>query len=239
MYKLISAIVLMGSVSLALCTSSPAIAVGNIDQSVSGTLNWNSGLTSTQSVGQTFTAGISGQLDRVTIDIGKSGTPGTFFLEIFEVSGGFPTGNALASQAVSETLVTNTISTVIVDFTSPATIVSGTRYALFLRAPSAVSGGMMSPSSSYSVGVENNPLSSEGIIYNTGSWSSSANDARFATYVTPIVVPVVSSPSTTPVSPPETLATTGIDLVWITTIGLMTLALGLLGLKSGAKRNAK
>jgi hypothetical protein len=27
--------------------------------------------------------------------------------------------------------------------------------------------------------------------------------------------------------------------VWITTIGLMTLALGLLGIKSGAKRNAK
>lgn len=185
-----------------------AQAFGTIDQSVTGTRNWNSGLnSSTLYLGQVFTAGTSGLLDRVTLDISKDGTPGSFSVEIWNTSASLPTTVTSATASVSDSLVGGSPTTVIVDFTTPVSVDAGTQYALVLRAPAIVSGGGMmdGPYSNFKWYTENNPLATGNPVRssNSGSsWTSElASDYRFATYVSPAPTP---PPTPTPTPTPTT-----------------------------------
>ena len=80
---------------------------------------------------QTFTAGITGRLDRANLLLQPvSGSPGPLTVEIRRVSGGCPASAALAAAMVSESRIPGGQSWVSVPFTSPAPVISGKRYAI-------------------------------------------------------------------------------------------------------------
>ena len=92
-------------------------------------------------MGQTFTAGLSGELSSVTIFL-KNGGAATEDLSvaISAVSGGLPSGTALATQSVANAGVPATEGAVAVTFEAPATIVAGTEYAILVASPASASG---------------------------------------------------------------------------------------------------
>lgn len=185
-------------------TSAPAAhALGDLDQTVTGIAPNTTGVNSNQTIGQVFTAGRSGLLDRVSLDLRKTGTPGVLNVSLFEVTNGYPAGTALATQAVAAASVSSSFSLVVVDFTSPATVVSGTQYALVLEAPTSTYTygfmGMPASGGDFAWGAENNPLATGFAVFYVGSsWSNSSGDFRFSTYVTaaaPPTPPAQNSPA--------------------------------------------
>lgn len=196
-----------------------AYAVGDLDQSVSGSTPNSTVVSSSQAVGQIFTAGRTGLLDRITIDVRKEGTPGELNVLLFEVSGGLPSGTALASQVVAANEVTTTMGAVTVNFSSPASITTGVQYAILLESPNSTLTFdmfmMRAVGGQYSWGAENNPLANGSAVFrSSGSWSSSSGDFRFSTFVTSApATPAVGSsaqPQTSSVNQTgATLAETG------------------------------
>ena len=115
-----------------------------VDQSVGtsvGDLDGFSWVYSGQSTGQTFTAGLSGELTSVTIFL-KNGGAATEDLSvaISAVSGGLPSGTALATQSIANAGVPATEGAVKVTFEAPATVVAGTEYAILVSSPANASG---------------------------------------------------------------------------------------------------
>ena len=166
----------------------PAHAVGTQDQVAAGVAQGSTVINSTQALGQTFTAGRSGSLDRIAVDIQKNGSPGILNVAIFDVVSGSLSGSALATQSVADTGVSTTMSTISVDFASPATVVSGNQYAIVLVAPNAQSYNMMNPfapTGSYAWSNVGNPLASETGFVSRTPWQVLSNDFAFITYVTP------------------------------------------------------
>lgn len=177
-----------------------ANAVGDLDQSVTGTSPGGTGIQSSQSVGQIFTAGRTGLLDRVTLELRKTGTTGALTVSVFAVASNFPSGTALATQQVAATEVGASWGVVIVDFATPATVTAGTEYAILVEAPTtSYTYSMMGPPMGgfYDWASENDPLATGFSIFRvSGSWSSSAGDMRFATYVTAPNPPTQQAPQT-------------------------------------------
>lgn len=188
-----------------------ATAVGTLDQQATGTsTRWYYNMNNV-SVGQVFTAGATGQLDRVTIDVlsFQGATTAPLVVNVFEVDGsGFPTGTSLASASVAQTSIPATVSTVAFDFSTPASVQSGTAYAL-----------VFTTSGSGEYHFENAttvPAGAKGIkpgVGNTG-WQNYVDTGvtpnqtsfRFATYVTP----GSSSPTPSATEDP-TLVRTGME----------------------------
>ena len=184
-----------------------AHAVGDLDQSVTGTSPSSTGIQSTQSVGQIFTAGRSGLLDRVTLELRKTGSTGAITVSVFNVVNNLPSGTALATQQIAAASVGTSWAVVTVDFAAPATVAAGTQYAIFLEAPTtSYTYSMMAPPTGgfYDWASENNPLATGYSVFRVNSsWSSSAGDMRFATYVTAPTPPAQNSPqqgNTQPIS---------------------------------------
>jgi hypothetical protein len=148
------------ALAASLFSATSAFAVGTLDQSNSN--DGEDGVTIVY-VGtdpaQLFTAGISGELDRVTLDLSKNGSTGSFYVEIFATTLGVKTGTALASESRPDSDIPNLMGNVTIDFTTPALVTAGTVYALVLRAP-------------------NTDMDA---IY----WGYGAGQQFFATYVTP------------------------------------------------------
>lgn len=155
----------------------PAMAAGTIDQSVTSNTGSNYYFDSRFTPGQTFTAGASGLLSTVTVDLAREGDPGVFIVEVFAVSGGLPDGPALASESMLQASVATVTQSVTVDFASPASMINGVQYAIVVRAPSAAGSNL------YLWGVGGEALSGEGSVFYSGSWRTSTDDFRFATYV--------------------------------------------------------
>jgi hypothetical protein len=111
--------------------ATPAMAAGQVDQQqldTSGGGVW-AGVTS---LAQTFTAGATGDLDSVAL-APVDGFPITgYALEIRTVSDGAPTTTVVASQPISGDVVNGWVTTT---FTSPASVVPGTKYAIVLTPP--------------------------------------------------------------------------------------------------------
>lgn len=167
--------------------AAPAFAIGAQDQTASGTQAGGTIINSTQSLGQTFTAGKSGLLDRVTLNLQKSGTAGVLNVAIYTVVSGSLSGSALATQSVAETSVSAVMSTINVDFSSPATVIANTQYAIVVAAPNAQPYNMMNPMApqgSYSWSNVGDPLSSETGFVSRTPWTIQANDFAFTTFVT-------------------------------------------------------
>lgn len=229
--------------AVTLVVAAPALALGTLNQSISGqsSNSWTS-IFATQSVGQTFSANSSGLLDRVTLELSRNtaGT-GAFTVEIFAVANGLPTGSALASQSMAESAVTTSRSTVIVDFSTPATVSMGNWYAVVVRAPSAT-GNLRYRW--YGPGYDLVPNLSA--VADTGSgWFVDITDVYFETYVTavqPTSTPSASSTGSSSASATvdaaadtaPTLASTGADLLPLALSALAALGVGALALRRRA-----
>jgi hypothetical protein len=86
--------------------------------------------------GQTFTAGLSGALDQVDLNLFKDVAGCVATLEIRAVSGGVPTSTVLASTQVDPTTIaTSPGGFVPITFAAPASVSAGTQYAYVLTAP--------------------------------------------------------------------------------------------------------
>ncbi len=114
-----------------------AVPVQTLDQSYSLWGSFYSGLNSSQSMGQSFTAGLSGPLSRIAVGITSYGIVTRVTAEIYATEAGNATGPALASTFIVGTTVP-TVSggaLTVFDFASPASVVAGSQYVIVLTTP--------------------------------------------------------------------------------------------------------
>ena len=132
-------------------TAAPGAFASSADQLSQGTVNATTTSVSGNQTGQTFTAGITGQLTEIVIGelAQAAGGMGPLAVEIYETNiAGLPVGAPLATQVVPVSSVPSSGSagSVTVTFTSPATVVAGTMYAFALVPQSGgLSVGVVSP----------------------------------------------------------------------------------------------
>lgn len=238
----LSGLIALLAATLGLLPAVSASAVGNLDQQATGTSTRWYYIMNNVPLAQVFTAGVSGQLDRISIDAFsfQSATTAPLVASIYSVDvSGFPTGSSLSSASVSQTQIPGTVSTVVFDFSSPATVSAGTAYAIvfsttgsgeyhFENATSVPAGAKGVKPGSGNVGWQN---------YIDSGVSPNQTSFRFATYVSPIASP---SPSASSSSASPNLANTGMDSTGVTQAGVMAAGLllaGILGLFFATSRS--
>jgi hypothetical protein len=178
-----------------LAVPAPADAGGTLDQS-------QTALTCCQYVygsaylAQSFTAGLSGQLDQVDVFLTHPyyGTPGPLTLEIRTLSGGVPSATVLASEEVSS-VPDGWLS---VTLNPTLSVSAGAQYAIVLSAPSGDPyGGFYSW-----YGNGSNPYGGGQWLrtFDSGaSWQALSDaDAGFKTYVSTNLPPSCSDVSASP-----------------------------------------
>jgi len=139
--------------------------------------------TATIKVGQTFLAGITGNLTSCKFYIQKVGSPtGNIFATLYATSGGAPTGSAIATGDNVDVSTIGSAAFEVKEFTfsTPYGISSGTTYAIMLE-------GDYTPSTTVHVRVgldSSSPTYTNGATYYYGtSWTTQAWDTCFYTYV--------------------------------------------------------
>lgn len=129
---------LLTTYSLLVLGASPSLATGTLDQQA----DWRQGGSNVhpgQTMAQTFTAGLTGDMDTVSVAMGFQDDPcaNDVTLEVRDMTGSNPfTGTLLGSATFSTSLVTSSWTSptwVSITLASPVTVVSGTQYALVLR----------------------------------------------------------------------------------------------------------
>jgi hypothetical protein len=137
---------------LAAFVSPAGAAGGSLDQSQT---NFNASLAfgGVRQAAQTFTAGLSGNLDQVDVHVrfveppsppepefpGPPCTRGSgITVEFRTAMGGTPTDTTLSSASVPALSVPTTFGFVSATFPAPAAVTAGTQYALVLSAPDAI-----------------------------------------------------------------------------------------------------
>jgi hypothetical protein len=171
--------------ALILGVASPASA-GTLDQEQSAG-NSSLAIDSTQSLAQSFTAGLSGSLDQVDLSLTAFGTPSAATnVQIRNFSAGLPGDSVLASTSVPASGVSGTGGFVSFHFATPAPVSTGTQYALV-----AYSASVFPDDDAWSLGSGTNPYSRGNVFMTSNSppsapWSSNTtNDLAFRTYVAP------------------------------------------------------
>lgn len=157
---------------------------------------------STHSKAQTFTAGLTGQLDQVDLAISGAGSPTTpLTVQIRDGSATAPGTAVLATASVPTSAVTGNESWVPITFNSPASVTAGTQYSIVALTDSVASwfwyaGQGATPDSAYVGGrLYFSPDGPPAM----GTWSGgSPADFEFKTYVAPPTPPVVQPPTTAP-----------------------------------------
>ncbi len=194
-------------------TPATAGAAGTLDQSntaplLSAAFGMGTANGSESRTAQTFTAGLSGGLDQVDLQVGKfgfcSGASGVdLTVQITTVSAGLPTSTVLGSGTIPEASVPtgNSASSITsAPLTTPAAVAAGTSYAIVLSAPGATctesdpfGGGSEYPAylwgAGYDNGVTNTYPSGSAVSSSDGgaTWISAPNyDLIFKTYVSPL-----------------------------------------------------
>jgi hypothetical protein len=126
--SVVAAVVVAGSLL------APTVAIaGTLDQQQPNVGSMAMNAHSTQSVAQTFTAGLSGKLDQVDLNLNMSGSPPVpLTVQLRDVSAGLPGSAVLASQnALSSGVVAFPGSDwVSFAFPTPAAVTAGTQYAI-------------------------------------------------------------------------------------------------------------
>ncbi len=190
----------LGCLVLLICaasalTPSGALA-GTLDQQQADGSGPDFDVYSLQSLGQTFTAGLSGKVDQVDLHLGKFLTPsGPLTVEIRDVSGGVPGSMVLASQSVAASSIPDhsVPAFVPVNFAAPASVSAGAQYAVVAHSSTAFantySWNSSTPANPYARGVGSFASSSPP----TSPWMSLSQDLAFKTYVAPV--------ATTPATP--------------------------------------
>jgi len=145
---------------------------------------------------QTFTAGTSGPLTRVDVNLYCyfcGGAPPAITVSIRATSGGVPTGGDLATTSTTITnWPTGQKMFFTANFSAPTTVSAGTQYAIVIRASAAFTAGQLAFSmSALSPSVGNDLYPRGQLLYSTTSGSawtvayatSGTADALFITYV--------------------------------------------------------
>ncbi len=176
-------------------------SAGTVDQQQTSSTT-DAGLFAGQSPAQTFTAGISGGLDRADLLLFKlSSPPEPLTVEIRNTSLGAPGTSVLASGSIpSSALGPEPAAFVPVTFATPAAVTAGTRYALVTYTEHAnndyAGWRYQTTTNPYSGGggfVSNEPNPPQ------GGWHDVAlggDDFAFKTYVTPPPLTTNGSPTT-------------------------------------------
>ena len=162
---------------------------------------------STNSKAQTFTAGLTGQLDQVDLALSGMSVTTPLTVQIRDGSATGPGGTVLASASVPTSAVASVESFVPITFASPASVTAGTQYSIVaLNESSAVSGWfwysgkpVTNPPSAYEGGrLYSSPNGPPG----TGPWSEGNPfaDFEFKTYVAP--PPPPAPPAASPAAGP-------------------------------------
>jgi hypothetical protein len=162
---------------LKLATTGPEAA----DQSNTHFSSIGTVVTSTTWAGQTFKAGVTGNLTKISVGLGlNSGSTGTVTVEIHDISASNPGSTVLATATLGPvTNASGTTATYTTTFSSPAAVVSGTSYSVVIKALSG------------SVYVVDDNLAhyANGQYFSTtdsgGTWTGAAADMTFTEYVTP------------------------------------------------------
>ena len=121
-------------------TTTVAVRTQTLDQSnptwhIGG---WNSGVSGSQSMGQSFTAGLAGPLSRISVGITSQGTVTQITAAIYASNeAGNAIGSALASKTIDGTTVPTTSggALTVFDFASPASVTAGMKYVIVLTTP--------------------------------------------------------------------------------------------------------
>jgi hypothetical protein len=199
---------------LALTTGS-VLATGTLDQAQTSTIatkEWGSGFP----LAQTFTAGATGVLDTVSVNMFipavlnvQPAAAGDFTVEIWATTSGLPSG---ASALATSTALTGG-GWVDAAFTSPTSVVSGTMYAIKLVHPTGVidwTGDCQTdnyvPGQALVFDVSWQTVPAWGIANDTGA--ACMLDFAFRTFVTPNATPAPSSTPAPTATPPPTATST-------------------------------
>ena len=162
----------------------PALASGSLDQEYDSGFGLITAVNGSNQKAQLFTSGVSGTLDQVELAVSNYGTSSAVLtMTLQTVSGGVPSGTALATASVPRGSTQNNGSWVSFVLTSPIDVAAGTEYAIVLSTAEANAnngyGWATNSTNSYTRGAE---FSSS----NAGtSWSTvTGYDLGFRTYVT-------------------------------------------------------
>jgi hypothetical protein len=177
---------------------------GTLDQQQTDCCTAGSTLDATQSLAQTFTAGLSGGVDRVDLYLGVPfATPtAPLSVEIRDASGGAPGGTVLAGASVPASSVPVGPGFVSIGFATPAPVAAGTQYAIVAYSSTAAS-----PYDWWDATTAD-PYAGGGPFFTatsppSGAWSPNTNDFVFKTYVVPAMT-TTTTPAVTPAAPTGT-----------------------------------
>jgi hypothetical protein len=181
------------SAALLLGVAAPASA-GTLDQQQTSFAAFSSGaINSSESLAQTFTAGITGRVDQADLVLSKFFSPTEpVTIEIRNVTGGVPGSTVLGSASIPVSAVPADPNPAFVPatFGTPAPVTAGTQYALVAWSPDPagnVGWSFQQSTDPYSGGAGfNNDASPP-----SGNWNMpSGDDFAFKTYVVPSPPPV-------------------------------------------------
>jgi hypothetical protein len=147
-------------------------------------LSTTNNLSATTWTGQTFRAGITGNLTKITIGLGlASGTSGTCTVEIRNLNGINPGTTVLATSTLGPVTNVGSAALYTTTFTTPAAVVSGTSYSIVLR--TSVGSTVFGVRGSTAGGSS---LANGQVFTTTNSgtlWTAVAADLWFTSFVTP------------------------------------------------------
>jgi hypothetical protein len=147
-------------------------------------LSTTNNLSATTWTGQTFRAGVTGNLTKLNIFLGlASGTSGMITVEIRNLNGTNPGTTVLASATAGPVTNVGTASLYTVTFATPAAVVSGTSYSIVLK--TSVGSTVFGVRGSTAGGSS---LANGQVFTTTNSgttWTAVAADLNVTTYVTP------------------------------------------------------
>jgi hypothetical protein len=176
------------------CPLPSSALAGDLDQQQPDGSGGLVAIISNQSLAQSFTAGRSGLLDQVDLDLQKNNSPTVLSVELRNVAAGVPGTQVLAAASVSASSVPTTLGFVAVGFPVPAPVTAGTQYSIVAYTASA------SPNF-YQWGEQGpNPYPSGAAFGNSSSppttgWIANGWDQAFKTYVAPPTVAAPAAPS--------------------------------------------
>jgi hemolysin type calcium-binding protein len=193
-------------IAAGLALVSPTVAAaGTLDQSQT---NFDSSLSigGQRVAAQTFTAGLSGNLDQVDLDlrfasppIGESCSGGSgVTVEVRTVSGGVPSSTILASASVpASSIPAGTFNFVSFALPFPPAVTAGTQHALVVSAPDASCTGVLFP---YNWGgASGNPYGGGAWLWKpdgASAWMGLGNDdGGFKTFVAMPQPPTAQAPA--------------------------------------------
>jgi hypothetical protein len=147
-------------------------------------LSTSNNLSATTWTGQTFRAGVTGNLTKLSVGLGlASGTSGTITVEIRNINGSNPGTTVLATGTLGPVTNVGTAALYTTTFATPAALLSGTSYSIVLR--TSVGSTVFGVRGSTAGG---STLANGQVFTTTNSgstWTAVNADLNFTSYVTP------------------------------------------------------